>query len=94
LFPAMCGKLDTPDDEDWYVFGVAGPGVGYRVASLGGDTEVLMWKQVDGYFYPIANESPSVVANTSNGPGTYFVAVWSPSASVTQYRLTLEVNNP
>ena len=87
----MCGLIEAADDEDWYVFGVSEAGVSYRVESVGGDTELLMWKLVDGYYYPIANESPAVVANTSNGEGTYYVAVWSPSGSVVEYRLTLEI---
>jgi hypothetical protein len=93
-FPAMCGKIDAPDDEDWFVFGVSDAGVSYRIESVGGDTEILVWKMVDGSYYPIANQSPAIVANTANGPGTYYIAVWSPSGSPGKYRLTLEVHNP
>lgn len=94
LFPAMCGTLESASDEDWFVFGVTDAGVAYRIETLGGDTEVLVWKLVDGSYYAITNETPSVVANTSNGPGTYYVAIWSPSGSIVDYRLTLEVTNP
>lgn len=83
-----CGSLSA-GDEDWYRWTVAGPGVHYVVEVTGGDAEVLMWKYVGGYFYPIANQTPQRIENTSNGPGPYHVAVWSPTGSTGAYSIKL-----
>ena len=93
FFPLMCGKLDAAGDEDWYVFGVTTAGVHYRVEVVGGDAQVVAWKLVDGQFYSIPNQSPEVVDNTSNDPGTYYVGVWSPTGTTCEYALTLVVGN-
>lgn len=91
LSGTLCGSTG-PGDEDWSKWAVSGPGVHYVVSVSGGDAEVLMWKRVNNTYYPIANASPQHIENTSNGSGTYFVAVWSPSGSSAPYSLTLDAN--
>jgi hypothetical protein len=91
LSGTLCGSTG-PGDEDWSKWSVSGAGVHYKLTVSGGDAEVLMWKRVNGYYYPITNSSPQHIENTSNGPGPYFVAVWSPSGSSAAYTLTLDAN--
>ena len=91
LSGTICGSTG-PGDEDWSKWAVSGAGVHYVVEVSGGDAQVLMWKRVNGYYYPIANSTPQRIENTSNGPGPYYVAVWSPSGSTAAYSLTLDAN--
>lgn len=89
LAGALCGETAGVGDEDWYTWQVGGGGVSYQLAVTGGDVQLLMWKKVSGKYYPIANATPQTIANTSNGAGPYYVAVWSPSGSQAAYTLTL-----
>jgi hypothetical protein len=43
---------------------------------------------VNGVYYRLASTSPTQIANTSSGPGTYLVRVASPSGQSQSYRLT------
>jgi V8-like Glu-specific endopeptidase len=91
LSGTVCGSTGA-GDEDWSKWAVSGAGVHYVVSVSGGDAEVLMWKRVNNTYYPIQNATPQHIENTSNGSGTYFVAVWSPSGSTAPYSLTLDAN--
>jgi len=92
LAGTLCGKTDGPGDEDWSTWQVAGAGVHYEVAVSGGDARVVMWKYVGGSYHAIANATPQRITNTSNGPGPYYVAVWSPSGATAPYELSLDTN--
>ena len=85
----ICGSTEGPGGEDWSTWKVSGAGVKYQVSVSGGDAQVLMWKYVNGAYHAIANSTPQLITNTSNGPGPYYVAIWSPSGSSAPYALTL-----
>ena len=86
----VCGSFFSSSDQDWYQWTASGSGVAYDVSVTGASAEVLMWKRVNGSYYAITNQSATHIANTSNGSGTYFIAVWSPSGSTGSYTLTLD----
>jgi hypothetical protein len=86
----ICGNIGGAGDEEWSTWSVAGAGVHYRISVSGGDAQVLMWKRVNGKYHPIANATPQLIENTSNGAGPYFIAVWSPTGTAAPYTLELE----
>ncbi len=86
----LCGSLGTEVDQDWFSWSVPGAGVTYQVSVSGGDAQLLMWKLVNGLYYTIANQDAFTIGNTSNGSGTYLVAIWSPSGTAGDYRLVLK----
>lgn len=83
----ICGAFSTSGDEDWFSWSVSGSGVHYAVSVSGGDAQLLMWKYVSGQYYPIANTTATSIEGTSNGPGKYYIATWSPSGSTISYQL-------
>ena len=85
---AMCGDLDSADDQDWYTWSVSGAGDHYDLSVDGTDAELMLWKRVNGTYYKIGGQSKTHIENTSNGPGTYVLVVWSPNGTVAPYRLT------
>ncbi len=90
FYPAECGTISAPDDEDWFTFEVTGAGVHYRIEVVGGDAEVIGWKLLGQDYYEVTSQSATVMDNISEEEGTYYVAVWSPSGSTVDYSLTLQ----
>lgn len=86
----VCGSLSSDVDQDWYTWSVDGAGVTYKVTISGGDAHLLMWKLSGGKYYALANQDDFTVGNTSNGSGPYYIAVWSPSGTPGNYKLTVE----
>lgn len=85
----VCGSFSSSSDQDWYQWTAAGSGVAYDISVAGAGAQVLMWKRVNGTYYSIGNQTATHIANTSNGAGTYVIAVWSPSGSTGSYTLDL-----
>lgn len=88
LAQTACANISSSADQDWYWWSVSGSGVSYNVTVTGGDAQLKMWKLVNGTYYALANATPTSVQGTSNGPGTYYIGVWSPSGTPTAYRLS------
>jgi uncharacterized protein YkwD len=72
LGASVCGRNATTADVDWYSW-TLGAGAAYDVSVSAG--ELSVWKLVGGQYYAIANKSPTRVAGTSNGAGTYLARV-------------------
>ena len=86
----LCGQFQQVGDEDWFKWSVPGAGVDYDVSVSGSDAQLLMWKLVNGKYYKLANQTPTAIANTSNGSGEYYMSIWSPTGSVGGYQLVLK----
>ena len=90
LATCIAGSIDPSNDVDWSKWTVGGAGVSYVVRlETAGDAQIVMYKDIgDGNFYRV-DGTPTEISRTSNGAGTYYVAVWSPSGSTQPYKLTL-----
>lgn len=90
LNASMTGNL-TGSDQDWFTWTVGAAGVAYdlKLASSG-NGRIQMWKLVNGTYHQTPNTSPTQIAQTSTGPGKYFIAVFSDNASSQSYTLTLQ----
>jgi hypothetical protein len=85
---ATCGQLSSGSDQDWFTFTLGAAGIAYDVrVSAATDAEVRMWKLVNGSYQRVANTSPTELAHTSSAPGTYVVAVFSPSGQTGGYTI-------
>ena len=62
-----------------------------QVAS-GGDANVALYKWVQNKWMRVANTSPTEVAATSQGGGTYITVVYSPGQQTQSYDVTLAVH--
>jgi hypothetical protein len=83
-----CGAIATGGDVDWYTWSVDAAGVAYDLSlKADADADLLMWKQSGSGWSPITNASPTHIAATSSGPGTYVVAVRSASGTAQSYEL-------
>lgn len=86
----MAGEL-TAGDQDWFTWEVGAKGVAYDLElSATGDAQIQMWKLVDGQYYKTPQTMPTSIAQTSTGPGTYFVVVHSKTGTAQKYTLTLD----
>ena len=84
----ICDSLSGSDTQDWYTFSI-GSGVAYDVKVVStGDAQVEMWKLVNGQYSQVANTSNTDIAHTSNGAGTYVLAVYTPGGASQTYKLT------
>jgi hypothetical protein len=85
-----CGSV-SGGNQDWFSWTVGTAPVSYSVKlTATGDAQIQMWKLVSGQYYAISNTSPTEIAKTSNGAGTYIVVVHSPSSSTQTYTLSLK----
>lgn len=90
LADARCGALADGADVDWYTWDLDAPGIAYEIAlAAADDADILVWKRSGSSWSRITNTSPTKVAATSAGGGTYVAAVRSPSARAQAYRVTV-----
>jgi hypothetical protein len=87
----LCGALATGSDEDWFTWSVGTTPTRYDITlAATGDAQIQMWKLVSGQYYQVANTTTTSFTNkTSNGAGSYVIAVWSASGTAQSYTLTL-----
>jgi hypothetical protein len=90
LSGSVCGAVNG-GDQDWFTWSVGDTPTPYEISVSGtGDAQILMWKLVGGQYYAVAGDSPTKIAKTSNGAGSYVIAVWSPNGANQNYALTLK----
>jgi len=89
LVGAVCGALSSAADPDWFTWSVGATPTPYTIElAATGDAQLQMWKLVDGQYHKIANSTPTTfAAKTSNGAGSYVIAVSGGGAQ--SYTLTL-----
>lgn len=86
----LTGSL-TGGDQDWFTWDVGATGVKYKLAlQASGNAQIQMWKLVDGAYYKTPQQTPTSIAQTSTGPGKYFVVVHSKTGAPQGYTLTLQ----
>jgi len=83
-----CGVL-TSTEQNWFTWSVAAAGVDYDVTlDATDDARVKMWKIVGADYVQVANTSSTEIARESTAPGTYVIAVWSPTGTAQSYSIT------
>jgi hypothetical protein len=84
-----CGVI-VSNEENWFTWTADATGINYDLAIAStGDAQVEMWQVAGGQYVQIENTSPTEIAQQSSAPGTYVIAVWSPSAMAQSYSITL-----
>lgn len=90
LGPKLTGAL-TSGDQDWFTWDVGSTGVKYNIAlQATGNAQIQMWKLVNGTYYKTPQQTPTSIAQTSTGPGKYFLVVHSKTGAAQNYTLTLQ----